>query len=263
MKPTTLLPLLPLFLPALSTSTPPLTKRHALKYTSCSADQIQILQNTMADVSSLARAAARESEPANGFPTAWFGENIRSPSNEKINTRFEKMAGIGLSVPVHDVELDCAGTSICCFKGKIPVRLADEVANRGSVAACQAGRGADQIALCRGFWNWDVKQRVYELAPPVGKTRRPIEELGYRGQAYVLLHELTHALWGTYDIVDTVKDEFGKTVECLGYGQRCVLRYAKKNPTNVRRNADTYALFALAAYYGLDKFETNPDLLVG
>lgn len=32
----------------------------------------------------------------------------------------------------------------------------------------------------------------------------------------------------------------------------CVLKYAQKNPTNARKNADTHALFALKAYYGID-----------
>ena len=58
-----------------------------------------------------------------------------------------------------------------------------------------------------------------------------------------------------------VKDQFGKSFECKGYGQVCVMKYALKNADNARRNADTYALFALAAYYGIDKFETNPDLV--
>jgi hypothetical protein len=37
------------------------------------------------------------------------------------------------------------------------------------------------------------------------------------------------------------------------------LKTAQKSPEKARKNADTYALFALASYYGLDKFQTNPD----
>jgi hypothetical protein len=48
---------------------------------------------------------------------------------------------------------------------------------------------------------------------------------------------------------------------CKGYGQECILRYALANPTNARRNADTYALFATAAYYGIDNWATDPNVL--
>jgi hypothetical protein len=63
------------------------------------------------------------------------------------------------------------------------------------------------------------------------------------------------------DVVDKVKDHYGKTSICHGYGHYCVLKYAQKNATNARMNTDTYALFALAAYYGINKFQTDPDKL--
>jgi hypothetical protein len=63
------------------------------------------------------------------------------------------------------------------------------------------------------------------------------------------------------NVRDIAKDVFGKTSECAGYGQYCVQKYAAKNPDNARRNADTYALFALAAYYGIDEFQTDPNKL--
>lgn len=65
------------------------------------------------------------------------------------------------------------------------------------------------------------------------------------------------------DQKETVKDQFGKTRSCSGYGHFCVLKYAQGYPEKARRNADSYALFAVAAYYGINKFQTNPDYLDG
>ncbi|KAF1940016.1 hypothetical protein EJ02DRAFT_424316 [Clathrospora elynae] len=127
------------------------------------------------------------------------------------------------------------------------------------VPACSDRPGDDHINICPAFWNWHVKQRVYELAVPTQPTNEAVD-VKYRGYGYILLHELLHSQNGSLDIQDTVKDEFGKTSTCRGYGHYCVLKYAQKNPDNARGNADTYALFALAAYYGIDKYQTNPDL---
>ncbi|OCL01632.1 hypothetical protein AOQ84DRAFT_383527 [Glonium stellatum] len=63
------------------------------------------------------------------------------------------------------------------------------------------------------------------------------------------------------DVVDTVKDEFGKTFTGRGYGQEVCLRYALKNPVSARRNADTHTLFATASYYGIGNWQTDPNKL--
>ena len=55
--------------------------------------------------------------------------------------------------------------------------------------------GDDAVNICRGFWNWHQKERVYELAPPAGPTNERIDVL-YRPRAYILLHELMHSQYG-------------------------------------------------------------------
>ncbi|KAF2811027.1 uncharacterized protein BDZ99DRAFT_462306, partial [Mytilinidion resinicola] len=61
------------------------------------------------------------------------------------------------------------------------------------------------------------------------------------------------------DVKETVKGELGRSFACSGYGQECIMRIALKNPTEARRNADTFALFATAAYYGIENWETDPN----
>lgn len=63
------------------------------------------------------------------------------------------------------------------------------------------------------------------------------------------------------DVRDTVKNAYGKTSEFRSYGHHCVLKYAQKNSANAMKNADKYALLALAAYYGIDSFQTDSDKL--
>jgi len=120
------------------------------------------------------------------------------------------------------------------------------------------------------------------VAPPVQKCT----DIGlYRGQAAVLLHELTHALFfsknqyftqiQTSSIVHhqyrltlltswTAADEeqVGKGLGS-GYGHANALELAAANASAARNNADSYAMFATAAYFGLDKFETNPNQICG
>ncbi|USP77379.1 zincin [Curvularia clavata] len=66
--------------------------------------------------------------------------------------------------------------------------------------------------------------------------------------------------WFARDVRDTVSDR-GTPNELRGYGQFCVLKYAQRSASNKHRNADTWALFALTAYYGIDKFQKTPNLI--
>lgn len=149
-----------------------------------------------------------------------------------------------------------------------------------SVPACGERAGEKVINICRPFWNWHIKRRVYELAAPSGPTNEAIQ-IQYRTYGYILLHELSHSLYESKSAVVTIHayvgadltpagdkkyqttDKDGNKRPCSGYGQYCVLKLAQQDSYNARRNADTFALFAVAAYYGINKFQTNPDLVVG
>ncbi|KAF2035927.1 zincin [Setomelanomma holmii] len=218
-------------------------------FNQCDDTQKQTLTNALEDVQFLSQKAAEQSEGGQGKFHAWFGQpGGQKTADESINTRYHKFARVLSNVPKKDVMLDCSGKAGCCSAGQ------------GGVPACGDLPGDDFINICSGFWRWHMKQRVYELPPPKAPTNQAIDT-NYRTQGYVMLHELLHSQYGALDVKDTVKDPFGKTYECKGYGHVCVLKYALKNATNARRNADTYALFALAAYYGIDNFQTDPDLV--
>ncbi|KAH8722453.1 hypothetical protein GQ44DRAFT_761783 [Phaeosphaeriaceae sp. PMI808] len=217
-----------------------------VKFNGCSSPQEASLRNALRDVELISKAAADHSEGGRGKVHAWFGTGGKIV-DEDINLRYHKFANILKNVPKKDVTFDCTEKAKCCSAGL------------GGVPACGDQPGDDFVNICRAYWSWQ-KQRVYELSAPSVPTNEAID-IKYRTQGYVLLHELLHSQYGARDVKDDVKDQFGKTVTCKGYGHYCVLKYAKKNADNARKNADTYALFALAAYYGIDKFQTNPDQL--
>jgi hypothetical protein len=65
------------------------------------------------------------------------------------------------------------------------------------------------------------------------------------------------------DIKESVNKNDKYPACCVGYGHWCVLKYVNKEDgaNMARRNADSYSLFALAAYYGIDKFQTDWEKL--
>ncbi|KAH7402393.1 hypothetical protein DE146DRAFT_754971 [Phaeosphaeria sp. MPI-PUGE-AT-0046c] len=223
---------------------------HQWKYSNCNNGQIASVKNTLSDIQLLARAAADASEGGHGKTHAWFGRPYEglSPPDESLNSRYHKIANSMQSPPVKDITIDCNKRASCCSAGR-------------RVLGCGDRPGEDTIYLCSGYWDLP-QQRVYELAGPSSLTNAQIQE-NYQTQAWALLHEISHAAYATKDQKYTVKDRNGNPQACGGYGQYCVLKLAEMDPDKARRNADTVALFALAAYYGISKFQTDPNLLEG
>ncbi|SMR57978.1 unnamed protein product [Zymoseptoria tritici ST99CH_3D1] len=74
-----------------------------------------------------------------------------------------------------------------------------------------------------------------------------------------LLHEMTHILFNTIDA--QTRDRNG--VLRVAYMHEQSLRLARSDPALARRNADSYACFAMAAYYPRGCWSFDPDRVIG
>ena len=101
-------------------ASPLLEKRHTYNFDSCNGDQQNLIYQSLKDMEDLARSAAGNSEPTSLGPTfqAFFGSGDgQQITNEKINTRFHKLAQFTSNVPSHDVTFSCNTKLSCCSGG--------------------------------------------------------------------------------------------------------------------------------------------------
>lgn len=92
-----------------------LPRSGSISYNGCSAGEQTLIQFALQDAQKLAVAGASASEATNSGSAAyqaWWGTSQSLLTNERLNSRFEKMSAF-LVNPRKDITFDCANTKGC------------------------------------------------------------------------------------------------------------------------------------------------------
>jgi hypothetical protein len=183
-----------------------LPRSGSINFEGCSAGEQTLINFYLKDMVKLATAGAASTEVAPGTESdtykAWWGaQSSEGLINERLNSRFEKLAGF-LNNPRKDIYFNCVSGTGCTGTRWVEVldhqsvhsepALESFFSDITSDSPAGTDRSSQRIYLCPGSFWYMPMTRLSGIAAP----SRKCTDIGlYRGTAAVLLHELTHALF--------------------------------------------------------------------